>query len=216
MLRFVLCGVLFFSLTISTWAQQSKSSNQDDSIEAHWYDVILPEKPKLEKVTIDPETTALLILDIEERTCNTEKRPRCLLTVPRIASLASSARAAHIPVIYSLTTKGTVNTILHQVTPQPGEPIVSSSVDKFYKTNLESILKDKGVQHIIITGTAAHGAVLNTATAAAFRGFHIILPLDGLSASTFYIEQASVYLLETGPATRNKITLTTTNMISIP
>jgi len=184
------------------------------SIDALWMDVTPPALPELARVKAEPSHTALLILDIEELTCNSQQRPRCLDTVPRIAELAKRARAAGMPVVYSLTPKRTP--ILPEVTPEPGEAIVASSVDKFWKTDLEEILKAKGVDTVIVTGTAAHGAVLHTATAAGFRGMKVILPVDGLSAENTYIEQASVELLLTGPGTRRNITLTRSDLIEMP
>lgn len=185
-------------------------------VDAVWDAVQAPEKPVLSPVTISPGDTALLILDIEERTCNMEQRPRCLETVPRIADLMIRARKAGVAVIYSLTSKGTPETILPPVTPQAGEAIVQSSVDKFWKTDLEKILQQKNIAKVIVTGTAAHGAVMHTATAAGFRGLEVILPVDCLSAEDLYIEQATVQLLKTGPGTRKRITLTSSPRISFP
>jgi nicotinamidase-related amidase len=50
------------------------------------------------------------------------------------------------------------------------------------KTDLEKILNDKGIKTVVVVGTAAQGAVLNTASQAAFRGLRVIVPLDGMSA----------------------------------
>jgi nicotinamidase-related amidase len=37
---------------------------------------------------------------------------------------------------------------------------------------------------VIAVGTAANGAVLYTASAAAFRGMNVIVPVDGISSAT--------------------------------
>jgi nicotinamidase-related amidase len=202
----LLLSILLSALCVATVQAQS--------IDQLWGKVVPPEKPELQAIAIAPGTAALLVLDIEERTCNRERRPRCLDTVEPIADLMRRARMAGVPVVHSLTTKGTPETILPPVKPLPGELIVQSSVDKFWKTDLEQILADKGIKTVIVTGTAAHGAVLNTATAAGFRGMQIILPLDCLSAEDTYIEQASVHLLLTGPATTGKVTVTRSGMIT--
>lgn len=184
------------------------------SIDALWGEVAPPPAPELQQVSVQPETTALLILDIEELTCNAERRPRCLDTVPRIAKLMRRARAAGLPVVYSLTPKRTP--ILPEVMPKEGEPIVASSVDKFWNTDLESILAAKGIDTVIVTGTAAHGAVMHTATAAGFRKLKVVLPVDCLSAADLYTEQATVQLLLTGPGTRRVISVTRSDLISMP
>lgn len=185
------------------------------SIDAEWNRATPPPAPKPAAVTVDPADTALLVLDIEQLTCNTERRPRCLETVPAIADLLARARKAKMPVVHSQTPRGTLDTILPPAAPEKGEPVVRSSVDKFWNTDLEKILKDKGIKRVIVTGTAAHGAVLHTATAAGFRGLSVILPLDCLSAEDLYTEQASVALLMTGPATRRKVTVTRSDLIKM-
>ncbi|MBI9075695.1 MAG: isochorismatase family protein [Desulfatibacillum sp.] len=206
MARFsIICMLLIFAAWPGAVSAQS--------IDMLWNEVQAPPAPALEQAAPDPATTALLVLDIEQLTCNPERRPRCLETVPRIASLIDKARAVKMPVIYSLTPRGALETILDPVKPQAGEHIVSSSVDKFWNTDLEKILKAKGVTTVIITGTAAHGAVLRTATAAEFRKLKVILPVDCLSAADLYTEQATVQLLLTGPGTRNAIILTRSDML---
>lgn len=183
---------------------------------SEWNNAKVPAAPEIQAVTVDSTSTALLILDIEERTCNQKRRPRCLDTVPGIAGLLKQARAKNMLVVYSTTSKGTPQTILSEVKPLAQEPIVKASVNKFYGTKLWDILNDHGIKTVIITGTAAHGAVLHTATAASSQHrLQVILPVDGLSASTLYIEQATIINLITGPGTRKRTTLSRLGDISI-
>lgn len=181
-----------------------------------WNAIPSPPAPKLAAPTVDAKKTAFLILDIEERTCNTERRPRCLDTVPRIAAFLLKARDAGMPVVYSNTSAGSMATILPPVRPmQVGEPIVKASVDKFLGTDLEKILKERGVDTVIACGTAAQGAVMHTVTAAAQRKFKIVLPVDCLSAEDLFTEKAAVWSLVKGPATAQVTTLTTLDAITI-
>jgi nicotinamidase-related amidase len=112
-----------------------------------------------------------------------------------------------------LTSKGTPDTILPEVAPKPGEAVVQSSVDKFFKTDLEAILKEKGIKTVVIVGTAAEGAVLHTATAAAMRQFDVIVPVDGMSSSEMYAEQYVCWHLLNAPGSRKRTTLTRIGMI---
>ena len=180
-----------------------------------WDKVKAPPPPKLEAVKLAPKTTALLILDIEKLTTNMQRRPRAVASVPRIAALLAKARAAGMPVAYSLTSRGEPETILKEVTPRKGEPIVKASVDKFHGTRLEAILKTKGVKTVLVVGTAAEGAVLHTATAAAIRGFDVVVPVDGLSSSELYAEQYTAWHLVNAPGSRRRTRLTRTDMIQI-
>jgi len=177
-----------------------------------WTDVKAPKAPAIEPVKVDAKVTALLVLDIEKRTCNAERRPRCVASVPKIKTLITKARAAGVPVVYSLTSKGTPETILKEVAPLKGEKIVKSSVDKFYGTDLEKILSDKGIKTVIIVGTAANGAVLGTAIGAAMRKLNIIVPVDGMSDQP-YSEQYVTWHLVNAPGTRDRTTLTAIDLI---
>ncbi len=47
-----------------------------------WSSIKTPAAPELKSVTIDPKTTALLLLDFVRQTCNEKVRPRCLATLP--------------------------------------------------------------------------------------------------------------------------------------
>jgi isochorismate hydrolase len=200
--RTLIVAITLFSVLLTfsnpTWA--------DGTIIDEWAVVKAPQAPELKPVSVDPKVTALLVLDIEKRSCNSERRPRCIASVPKIK------RANGVPVVYSLTSRGTKDTILKEVTPLNGEPVVKSSVDKFYGTELEKILKEKGIKTVIIVGTAANGAVLGTAIGAAMRKLKIIVPVDGMS-DKLYSEQYVAWHLVNAPGTGRRTTLTQINMI---
>jgi nicotinamidase-related amidase len=171
-----------------------------------WPNVKAPPAPALKPVTVDPKTTALLMLDFVPPTCGA--RPRCMASLPAVKKLLEQARASGMPVAHSVTGTTKAEDILKDVAPQAGEPVVQASVDKFRNTELEKFLKDKGVQTVIVTGTAAHGAVLNTATAAVLRGLKVILPVDGVTASDTFTEQYVAWHMANAPAVGPSTTLT--------
>jgi nicotinamidase-related amidase len=174
-----------------------------------WSTVKVPPPPELKPVTIDPKTTALLMLDFIKQTCNQERRPRCLTSVPKAKKLLDQARAKDMLVVYSIIPDpATIGDTLPEVAPTSKEPFVKSGVDKFYKTNLEQILKDKNIQTVITVGTAANGAVMYTASAAVLHGFNVIVPVDGVSAENTYIEQYVTYNFTSAPIVSSKVTLT--------
>jgi nicotinamidase-related amidase len=181
-----------------------------------WAAVTVPPPPELKFVTVDPKVTALLILDLLPQTCNVERRPRCPPTVPRIQALLTQARARGVPVIYSLAAGGTAADIFKEVAPLGGEPIVTSGPDKFLGTDLEKILKGRGIQTVITVGTASHGAVLYTASGAALRGLKVIVPVDGTSANNNYAEQYTEWHLVNAPRIGGQVTLTRMDLIRFP
>ena len=200
-------------LFLAVFLSQSVSAAADTIID-EWGMVTPPPAPQLKSVVIDPRTTAFLILDIQSQMCTPEQRPRCAASVPKIASFLLEARARAMPIVYSLTPTGYVDDIVPTVAPMLGEPLVSSSVDKFYNTDLENILKDKGIKTVVIAGTVANGAVLHTATGASIRGLQVIIPVDGMSAVETYAEQYTAWHMLNAPGTRARTTLTSFDMMS--
>ena len=187
----------------------SSSFAQSKTIIDEWASVQAPKPPELKPVKIDdPKTTAYLVLDIVKQTCNNERRPRCVTSVPKIQGFLKQARARGLAVIYSKTSSTTPADIIEDVAPIEGEPMVSAAAEKFYKTDLEKILQEKGIKTVIVVGTAAHGAVLFTGTEAAKRGFKVIVPVDGMSAENTYIEQYTAWHLVNNPSYAAQVTLT--------
>jgi nicotinamidase-related amidase len=171
---------------------------------------IKPAAPTLKPVTVDPKTTALLMLDFMKQNCG--QRPRCMASLPAMKKLLADARAAKATVVYAIIGNSTIADVLPDVAAQ-GEPHVQSGPDKFRNTELEKILKDKGIQTVIAVGTSSNGAVLYTASGAAFRGMKVIVPLDGMSATDPVAEYATVLNFMSAPTVSAATTLTRSDMI---
>jgi nicotinamidase-related amidase len=178
-----------------------------------WDTVKTPPAPEIKSVTLDPKSTALLLLDFNKQTCSTDRRPRCIASIPKMEKLLTGARASGVFVVYSLSAGATPADIARELAPQASDPVVTSGPDKFFGTDLERILKEKNIKTVIVTGTAAHGAVLYTASGAALRGMKVILPVDGISAEALYPEQYTVWHLANAPRVSAEVTITRTDMI---
>jgi nicotinamidase-related amidase len=184
-----------------------------------WSSVKPPPAPELKPVTLDPKTTAIMVMDFVKQTCNSDRRPRCVASIPKIEKLIAAARAQGVMLISTTVPPVPIADTLPAVAPKGNEPVVVAWVDKFMlgdkDTGLEKMLKEKGITNVITVGTAVHGAVLCTASAAALRGFNVIVPVDGMSGDgqIAYDEQAVAYILTHAPAVSAKITLTSIDMI---
>ena len=183
------------------------------SIDQEWSKVETPQMPALEKVRIDPASTALLMLDFNKQTCNADRSPRCIATLSKVQKLLTEARAKGVAVIYSLSGGADTADIAIEVSHVDGEPIVTSGPDKFLGTDLDVKLKAKKITTVIVVGTSAHGAVLYTASGAALRGLKVIVPVDGLSAEQLYPEQYTVWHLKNAPRVSAQVTLTKIDLI---
>jgi nicotinamidase-related amidase len=200
--EFILAAAIMAALTLPTRAA---------NIVDEWASVKVPAAPTLKPVTVDPKTTALLMLDFMNQNCG--KRPRCVASIPAMKKLADAARAAKALVVYSLIANTTTADVLKDIAPLPSEPSVLSGPDKFNKTDLEKILADKGIKTVIVVGTAANGAVLFTANHAALLGMNVIAPVDGMSSVDAFTELLTAVHLATGPTVSAKTTLTRSDMI---
>ena len=131
-----------------------------------WAKVKAPPPPALKPVTVDPKTTALLILDMVAVNCNV--RPRCVASVAPLRKLHDAARAADAMVFYTIVGPGnpTAEGIVDKaIMPRDGEWIVQRGPDKFLGSDLEARLKKRGIKTVIVTGTSAQGAVVGTGAA---------------------------------------------------
>jgi nicotinamidase-related amidase len=186
-----------------------------NDITAEWATVKPPPVPELKAVTVEPKTTALLILDLMKTNCGV--RPRCAATVPSIMKLLEAARAHDMIVFYTLVgaTPKPENMVDQIPKPRDGEWVVRGGADKFIGSDLEQRLKDKGIKTVIVTGTSAQGAVVGTSNGAVQRGYKAVVPVDGMSAEDPYNEQyAAWHLYKGGPVglTEN-VTLTRSDLV---
>ena len=194
-----------FTMSIST-----APAGAVDIVEA-WAGVKVPPPPVLKPVTVDPKTTALLMLDFMNQSCG--KRASCVATIPAMKQLLAAARTAKATVIYSITANTTTADVIKDVAPQAGEAHVQSGPDKFINTDLDKILKEKGIKTVIAAGTASNGAVLYTASGAAFRGMNVVIPVDGMSAVDPYADLGTALTFMSAPTVAARTMLTRSGMI---
>jgi nicotinamidase-related amidase len=191
----------------------SASANAATIID-EWASVKAEPAPALKPVTVDPRTTAVLVMDLVKGSCNNERRPRCVASIPAVAKFLNEARAKGVTIINTVAGNATVADVLPDVAPKAGETVLTGTVaNKFIRTDLEKILQDKGITTVIAVGTAAHGAVLYTASQAAFLRLKVVVPVDGATSENLFAEQAVVWLLANAPGVAAQTTLTSFDMI---
>jgi nicotinamidase-related amidase len=182
-----------------------------------WATAKAPLAPELKPVTVEGQTTALLILDMMKTNCGA--RPRCVATVPNVKKLHDAARAAGAMVWYSFVGSNGMATPADQIDPgvtaREGEWVRQNGPDKFLGSNLEDKLKARGIKTVIVCGTSFQGVGIGTGSGSAQRGYKVIIPVDCLSSEDTYMEQYSAFHLAKGaPAgVTAQVTLTRTTML---
>ena len=184
---------------------------------ADWGKAAAPPAPELKEVTVDPATTALLFLDIMKQGCGA--RPSCVDKVGNMKRLHDQARAKNMVVWYSLVGsngKATPDDIMDPgIKPRAGEWYRQGGPDKFLGSTLQATLRQAGVKTVIICGNSFQGATVGTASAAAQRGYKVIVPVDCSAGDSPYHEQyAAFHLAKGGPvAVTSNVTLTRSTMV---
>jgi len=119
---------------------------------AEWSTIQVPPPPTLKPVTVDPKSTALLLLDFMTENCG--QRPRCVAAVPTIKALHDRARAASMLVEYTLPGGGKI--IDEGIAPCEGEVVDQKpgGPDKFLGDDLDQPLKAHGIKTVIVCGTS--------------------------------------------------------------
>src|SRR5579872_745245 len=115
-------------------------------VTSEWSTIQMPPPPTLKAVTVDPKTTALLLLDFMAGNCG--ERPRCAAAVPTLKSLHDKARAANMLIAYTLPGGGKI--IDQGIAPRAGEVVEQKpgGPDKFLGDDLDQRLKDHGIKTV--------------------------------------------------------------------
>src|SRR5262250_1830723 len=145
----------------------------------------MPALPDPFPVTLNPATTALLVLDYVEPICNSQ--PKCKSQMlPAMTPFMERARKASLVVAYG-TREPNMSKWLPEVAPAPGDlKIANIAQDRFYNTDLDKALKAKGITTIIMVGWKVSGSVTYSSVGATLRDYTVVVPVDTTAAATDY------------------------------
>jgi len=145
----------------------------------------VPSPPEPVPVTLNAATTALLVLDIVEHI--SERQPQVKEKIlPVVSSLLARVRKAGLFVAYG-TRATNLGTWLPEVKPASGDiEFESRAQDRFYSTDLDKVLKAKGITTLILVGWKISGSVTYTSVGATLRGYTVVVPIDATSDATDY------------------------------
>jgi len=179
-------------LTLCGGAAQAQPSAQNGSPNKPLMTLQMPALPDPVRVTLNPATTALLVLDYVEPICNSQ--PKCkdgMLSA--VTPFIARARKAGVIVGYG-TREQNMSKWLPQVAPTPDDiKVVSTAQDRFYNTDLDKELKAKGIATIILVGWKVSGSVTYTSVGATVRGYTVVVPVDTTAAATDYEQVVGFY-----------------------
>jgi nicotinamidase-related amidase len=175
---------------------------------------------------IKPEECALIVVDLQEDFVNPGNPmfvPEAYRQIPRVLDLIDGCRAAGVPVIYTehhissdapadfyefwapiaagAIKEGEKNTKLyHGLSPRPDERIidVKHTYDSFAGTNLDYVLRGRGIKTVIVCGTLTNFCVESTARTAYFLNYHVVVGSDVSATDSALAQEATLRTLRRG------------------
>ena len=138
--------------------------------------------------------------------------------IPKIARLIAAARAARLPVVYCAISSSVADCsdvsrqhrdlriaappgsreaqILDELRPLPGEIVLSKTCGGVFNgTHIDTVLRNLGVDTLIVTGVVTNGCVENAVRDASDRSYRTILVGDGCAALTPALQAIAMQVL---------------------
>jgi nicotinamidase-related amidase len=173
----------------------------------------VPEYEVQANVRVDPRRTALIVGDMQNdfvKEGGTLVVPSAEGTIQPILALMDLARGSGMRVVFTQDTHSDGDPewkiwgehcregswgwqVVDELAPREDEAIVRKPrYDAFYGTQLEHMLRQWGVDTLIICGTVANICVFYTAAGAAMRWFNVVVPKDCISSFNDFDMEASL------------------------
>src|SRR5260221_6294816 len=195
-------------------AQNARASGKMISLQ-------MPATPEPARVTLDPKTTALMVLDYVEDICNNQ--PSCKAKMlPAMTPFMEKVRKAGLTVAYG-TRAQNMTKWLKEVAPGANDiKVINTAQDRFYGTDLDKQLKAKGIKTLIMVGWKISGSITYTSVGAMAHDYTVVIPVDTTSAGSDYETTIGFYnVLNSGnanlanePLKPKATTLSRTDMIT--
>jgi isochorismate hydrolase len=208
-------------LALSSGAVPNAQAAAAGAADTKMQTVQMPARPEPARVTLDPKTTALMVLDYVEDICNNQASCKTQM-LPAMTPFMERVRKAGLTVAYGTRAQNQTKW-LKEVAPTAGDiKVINTAQDRFYNTDLDKELKAKGIDTIIMVGWKVSGSVTYTSVGAMAHGYTVVIPVDTTSAATDYETTIGFYnVLNSGtanlanvPLKPKAVTLSRTDLIT--
>ena len=155
---------------------------------------VKPIEPK--PIVLDINTTALLVLELTDLCADPEYMAAPI--VAGVGKLLDKARSAGVLVVFTVPPifQGKpYGDVYSGFKRRSSEAVfVPQGFDKFSSGQIPSLLGLYDIKTLIMTGCKANMAILYTATTAAvYHHYDIVIPVDGIAATTEYEKEYTLY-----------------------
>ncbi|HIE14348.1 TPA: cysteine hydrolase [Candidatus Bathyarchaeota archaeon] len=148
-----------------------------------------------------------------------------LSIVPKVRRLLEEARRKGVPIIYACDTRHPEDSlfkrigisphalkdtegwkVIRELTPRKGDLIVEKRMlSAFFGTSLDSILREKKINSLIVAGISTDVCLLKTVLDAFELGYEVMVPSDGCAALSEERHEAALKIFETLKIRMSKI-----------
>ena len=169
-------------------------------------------------ITMDANRTALLVLELTDLCADPDYLAAPI--IPGVTKLLAKAREAGVLVVFTVPPifQGKpYGDVYSGFKRRPSEAVfVPDGFDKFSSGQMEKLLSLYDIKTLILTGCKANMAILYTGTTAAvYHNYDVVVPVDGIAATTDYEKEYTLYQFRRYPGGYpQKFTLTTLELIS--
>ncbi len=169
-----------------------------------------------------PKDTALLVIDMQDYFLDPSSKafiPSSKVILPKIKELISLCQITGMPIIFTrhvdvekggtmdqwwggmLEKDDPLSNITEELDTSKSDIIEKNHYDAFLNTDLDSLLKEKGIRRVIISGIKTHLCCETTARSAFMHGYEVLFTIDGTSTNTLEQHRATIVNLSHGFAT---------------
>jgi len=188
-----------------------------DSIEEKSLDMLNDVKGLKQKhsLKLSGEHSALLVLDMQRYFLEESSHafvPSAIAIIPGIAKLIGAFSQKGLPVIFTrhlntdadagmmavwwrdlIRPESPASEIISELNSSSGTVVEKSQYDAFYGTGLEGILREKGIEQVVICGVMTHLCCETTARSAFVRGFEVFFTIDGTATYNETFHRATLW-----------------------
>ncbi len=173
--------------------------------------------------TVRPPHTALLVIDVQNDLCT----ENCRTMLPRLKTLIRAARGVGVFVVYvqnstlpdhssvspseiarrrilgmrnDVTVDGTPGQdFVDVVAPLLDDPVIRKHrMNSFLGTDLDMLLRWRGIKTVVCTGVATHGCVMNTSYAAVGNDYYAVVAEDCVASGQQQAHDLALNVLRGG------------------
>lgn len=191
-------------------------ADRDYQLDRHW------------AFELKPEESALIVVDMQEDFVNPDNPlcvPEAYRQVPRIKVLIEACREIGVPVVYTAYNiasdccadfyeywdavadgagrEGSEGAdIYHEIYPQPGERVirVKHTYDSFAGTDLDYVLRNRGIKTIVVCGTLTNFCCESTARSGYALNYHVVFGSDVNATDNAQAHDATIRTMRRGYA----------------